>query len=137
MELENFFIFVYGTGFAGITIIALTIQMRRQAKTTSAHLSLEMVKRMREADFRTVVDNILDNNSTACNRLDLERMLNHLEYMAAFERDELLDFGHVMMMYSNLLRHIRNDEHVQNIITEFVNDNPRNFDNLRNLLNQI
>lgn len=134
MPVENFLIFVLGISFTGITIIALTLQMRQQKRTTSADISLRMIERMREKDFRKVVDDILDNNIVVKNNIDLERLLNHFEYMAQFYYDELVMRDHIKLMYLPVLLEIKKNEEIKET---FFPEKSDLFINLRYLLRDI
>jgi hypothetical protein len=116
MNIENFLIFVYGTAFAGITIIALHHDIKRRTKVQSAQLSLELVKRVREKDFAEIVDLIFDNKSAQCDPVTLERFLNHFDMIAKFHEDDLIDIQHITQIYGGLLRRIKTDDHIQQIL---------------------
>jgi hypothetical protein len=130
--------FVASTGILVVTAIALWKQIHKQTKATSANLSLEMLKRMREEDFRDVVEKILQDQPEKCNRRDLDRLLNHFEYMALFEDDGTLDVTHIEHMYGAVLKKIKDNKFVQDIIQESVKKDPNYYYvHLRNLLKKI
>ena len=141
MVMENFFIFVLGIGIAGITIIALTYQIRIQRKATSANVSLDMLKLMREKDFRETVKFLKSGNvpNNQWDRdLELTKLLNHFEDMAMFEEDGVLDLEHIRQMHGRVLKLIKNNVHTKRIIKEWSDEDPNfYFIFLRRLLNSI
>ena len=137
---EMFDVLQFGitTGILGVTIIALWTQIRKQSKATSATLALEMLKRMRDEDFRDVVEKILNNTPEKCNSLDLDRVLNHFEYMAVFEEDGILEMNHIKEVYTPTLLKIKESPFIQNKMQGMVSEKPDYyFTHLRRLLQNI
>lgn len=127
-----------GSGILITTITVLSIQLKKQTKATSATLSLEMLKRMREEDFRDVVEKILEDKPENCNSRDFNRVLNHFEYMALFENDGTLDIEHIIHMYGTVLQKIKTNPFIQKRIQEVVDKDPDYYYvHLRDLLKKI
>lgn len=130
--------FVSTTAILIVTAIALWKQISKQTKATSANLSLEMLKRMREEDFRDTVEKILKDQPQTCNRRDLDRLLNHFEYMSLFEDDGSLDIQHIIHMYGAVLKKIKDNVFIQEIIQESVKKDPNYYYiHLRELLKKV
>jgi len=141
MVMENFFIFVLGIAIAGITIIALTYQIRMQRKATSASVSLEMLKRMRDDDFRDTVKFLKSGTvpkSGWDKDLELLKFLNHFEDMAMFEEDGVLNFEHIKQMHGHILKLIKSNADTQRLIKKWSDEDPNfYFIFLRRLLNSV
>lgn len=128
----------FSIAMVGITAFFLWYQIRKQTKATSATLALEMLKRMRDEDFRDVVEKILEDKPENCNATDLDRVLNHFEYMAVFEKDGTLDIEHIKELYTPILLKIKTNTHIKNRMMSYVEGKPEYyFSNLRNLLEKI
>lgn len=88
---------------------------------------------MRENDFSKIVNQIFDKETVECDRPTLERFLNHLDLIAKFYEDGLIDLDHVTQIYGGLIRRIMCDETIRKIIYE----DPRLFKPLKNLHSEI
>ena len=130
-------LFTIGIGIAGITIIALHTQIKKQSKTTSSDVLLKTLERVREPDFQDTIRKILADQSEECEDIEIRKLLNYFEYVAVFEDDGVLELNHIIQMHGAVLRKIRNDEYVQNMINNLVNDNPKLYTYLRRLLGAI
>lgn len=122
-----------GIVIAGITAFFLWWQIHKQTKINSAQLSLELIKRVRDADFADIVDKIFDGKSNECNSITLERFLNHFDMIAKFYEEKLLDLEHIIQIYGGLLRKIKVDDHIQTIL----NKDEKCFRPLIDLYNKI
>ena len=124
---------ITGVATAGITAFFLWYQIRKQTKVNSAQLSLELIKRVRDKDFAEIVDQIFDGKSSICDAITLERFLNHFDMIAKFNEDKLLDIKHITQIYGGLLKKIKLDNHIQ----EILNENDGLFQPLIRLYNKI
>jgi len=109
---------VIGLIFSSYNVWRTETQVSKQTKVNSAQLSLELIKRVREKDFADIVDQVFDGKSNTCDKITLERFLNHFDMIAKFHEDDLLDVEHITQIYGGLLRKIKNDAHIQAIITK-------------------
>jgi len=103
--------------FSSYNVWRTETQVSKQTKVNSAQLSLELIKRVREKDFADIVDQIFDGKSSTCDKITLERFLNHFDMIAKFQEDDLLDVKHITQIYGGLLRRIKEDTHIQTILT--------------------
>jgi len=101
---------------AAVSLAVTAFKTRKQTKIDSAHLSLELIKRVREKDFAEIVDNIFDDKSSECNDVVLERFINHLDMIAKFNEEKIINIDHISQIYGGLLRKIKTDSHIQLII---------------------
>ena len=124
MVLENFLIFVFGMTIAGITIIALAYQSKKQSNATSANILLKTLDRVREEDFGETTRKILNDKSKECDDKEIRKLLNYFEYLALFEEDSTLSIDHIHHMHGAVLKKINADEHIQKIIEEASKPNP-------------
>lgn len=109
---------IVGIGIAGISLIVTAVKTKKQTKIDSAQLSLELIKRVRDKDFAEIVDCIFDKKSKECDQVTLERLLNHFDMMAKFHEEGLLDVEHINQIYGGLLHKIKEDTHIQTILTK-------------------
>lgn len=109
---------IIGVIFSSYNVWRTETQVSKQTKVNSAQLSLELIKRVREKDFADVVDQIFDGKSDTCDKITLERFLNHFDMIAKFHEDDLLDVEHITQIYGGLLRKIKTDTHIHSIITK-------------------
>lgn len=124
---------IIGICFGVYNIWRTESQISKQTKIYSANLSLELIKRVREKDFEKIVDQIFDKKSSNCDQITLERLLNHFDMIAKFNEDKLLDMDHISQIYDGLLCKIKDDPHIQTIITK----NKKSFKRLIKLYNKI
>jgi len=120
MEIQNFLIFGYRTFFAGITVIALHYQIKKQTKATSTGILLKTLDRVREPDFKDTIGKILNDKSIECEDVEIRKLLNYLEYIALFEDDGILDMNHICQMHGAILKKSKTDKHVQKIMSEVI-----------------
>ena len=141
MEGLSFFeiiTFIATFSIIGITILALHTQIKKEAKSTSADVTLKILERFREDDFRDTTKKILNDKSNECDDKEIRKLLNYFEYIAIFEEDGVLVFEHVEHMHGAVLRKIKQDEKIQGIIQEYVDKDPNYyFTYLRRLLEKF
>jgi hypothetical protein len=127
MEVQNFFIFVFGVFFTGLTILALSIQIKKQSKTTSADVSLKMVERMRDKDIRDSIKFLETGNLPSADwdmDHELRVLMDHFEDMAMFEEEGVLDIQHILQMHGYVLRLIKSNSETQKIIQHWADQDP-------------
>ena len=97
-------------------------QQQFQKKITSVNISMEMLKRFREDDFRTTV-RFLKTGKTSDDKWDkdteLLKIMNHFEEMGLFEKEGMLDMDHIKQLHGHVLNLIKNNEHSKMLFNEW------------------
>ncbi len=124
-----------------IALIFARLQHVHQKKTTSVNISMEMLKRFREDDFRKTVrflnTNELPNDKWDKNK-ELLKLLNHFEEMGLFEKDKLLSTDHIVHLHGHVLKLIKNNECAKKLIRDWKSKRPDfYFIHLSRLLRKI
>jgi len=123
---------------AGITALALWIQIHKQSKVSSANLILELLKPWRKEPFQKLLNEISDPNVTQYNEHELEKLLNQLEDIAIFWKDGTLSEKHVKEYFGSNFKGVRDDKFIQSYIKKWTD---KNFDyyfvNLREVIKKV
>lgn len=106
-------------------------QMEIQSKLNSAQITLETIKRMREKDFKDLIDEIFDKKyNVPYNQPTMERFLNHLDMMARFHEEGSISMDHIKQVYGGLLKKICKDKQLK----EFIEKDEELYSPLKRLL---
>ena len=89
---------------------------------------------LRTDDFRKITNGILDGKTADCDKIVLERYLNHFDMLAGFWEEGLLIKRHIAESYRNLLLNIKNDDYIQHFMKE---KGERFYKPLKRLCNEI
>jgi len=123
---------------AGITALALWIQIHKQSKVSSANLILDLLKPWRTKSLQQLLSQISDPNITKYDENKLEKFLNQFEDIATFWKDKTLDGDHIKEFFGSNLKMIHDDEFIQKYIEKWAKKNQDYyFVNLRKLLDKV
>ena len=130
---------IVGVGIATISLIVTALSSRQQAKVKSAELLLQFLQRLRDDDFRITVKFIFDGTKPDNwnESLEVEKLLNHFEYIAALYKDGTLDISQIREFFGSNLKMIKDNDAVQKIMSDIVKRDSEIYKNLRRLLNEI
>ena len=113
-------------------------QLKIQIKINSADLSLRMIDVVRREDFREILGKIRDGKSGELKDNEIGKVLNHYEYLAEFEKDDLLNFDHVLHQHGRNIKMLYDDHVVKQQFDEAREKNLEyNYVNLANLFTKI
>lgn len=123
---------------AGITALALWIQIHKQSKVSSANLILELLKPWRTKDLQKLLNDILEPTIKKYDEKNLELFLNQLEDIATFWKDGTLNEIHVKEYFGSNLKSVKDDKFIQDYIKKWVDKNSDYyFVNLRELIKKV
>ena len=92
-------------------------QIEKQAKIDSARLLIELREQMKR-DFKGVTDKLYDGKSSECDDVELERYLNHLDMIATYHEDGMLEYKHIKEVLGGLFRRVETDGYMQDFMHE-------------------
>ena len=131
---------IVGVSIAAISLGITAKATRRQTKVKSAELILSFLERLRDDDFRKTTDYIFDGTKPDNwnEAIEIEKMLNHFEYIAALNKDGTLDLGQIKEFFKANLERIRDNQQVQQIMQNAIKKDPDfTYKNLKKLLDKI
>ena len=130
---------IVGVGIATISLIITAISSRKQAKVKSAELLLQFLQRLRDDDFRITIRFIFDGTKSDNwnESLEIEKLLNHFEYIAALHKDGTLDMSQIREFFGSNLRMIDDNKTAQQVMNDIVERDSDIYKNLKSLLNKI
>lgn len=117
-------------GFAiGISsVIIAVIQHRSQQKTTSVNVSMSILKRFEDDDFRITSD-FLATGKVPSDDWDqdheLLKLMNYFEDMGLFANDGVLKIKHIIQMHRDTLRLIKENEHTKKLLETHRKKDPK------------
>lgn len=124
--------------FAMGALIVSAIQIKKQSKVSSANLILELVKPWRQKDFQKLLNEIANHDITKYDEGELEKLLNQLEDIATFWKDDTLSEIHVKEFFGSNLKTVRDDKFIQDFIKKWASKNSDYyFVNLRELIKKV
>jgi len=88
---------IVGVVSASITAGFVAYNTHKQQKVISSQIILDMLVRLRDDDFRSVVVKMKADQTI--DELDLKRYLTHLEYIAIFWNDGVINFHHIVQIF--------------------------------------
>ena len=103
-----------------ITSIFLGLQYQKQSKATSSKLIIIILNRLRDEDFRDVVEKMKKDQNIG--KLDLKRYLTYLEYIAIFWDDGILSFHHVDQIFGMNFRLLNKNKQSLKILDDIPFD---------------
>ncbi len=121
------------------TLLINAIQIKKQSKISSANLILELNKPWgNNTDFKLFLAEISNPNVTKYDETKVEELLNQLENISIFWKDETLTENHVKEFFGSNLKTIRDDKFIQIYMKKWTDKNPDYyFVNLTKLLKKV
>ena len=117
-------------GFAiGIaSVIIAVVQHRSQQKTTSVNVSMSILKRFEDDDFRNT-SNFLATGKRPSDDWNQEnellKLMNYFEDMGLYANEGVLKEKHIIQMHRDTLRLIQKNEHTKKLLKEHREKDPK------------
>lgn len=125
----------------GAASIIISWSRHKSAKlTASVSISLEMLKRFRDDDFRTTIDFLKTGKHPEKWDRDREllKLMNHFDEMGMFEKDGVLLKQHITEMHGHVLKLLSNNPYSKKLFNEWRKKDPDYyFIHLARLFNDI
>jgi len=121
---------ILGIAIGGSTVFLAWRQQIIQKKTTSVTVSLEMLKRLQEKDFRDTVEFLASGNIPYDNwnkDIEIEKLLTHFEDMGLFKEEGVLTAKHIKQMHGYTLGLIKENLDAQRIIKIWNDKKPEYY----------
>lgn len=121
IDVLQLLIIALGFSLTGISILALSKQIKWQSSSTSVQVCLSFFDRLRDTDMRTIHGEILLKKTLNLNEgctdwTNLIRFLNHFEHIAIAEDRNVIDFDVTMSYFSSYLTDINNSDQITNFL---------------------
>ena len=118
-------------GFGVAVVIAITHwrQQNKQTKIESARLVIDLRNQLKADPFVEVLNNIHDGKSSECDNKSLQRYLGHMEMVAGFCEDGLLN-KRDSDLFGSQFSNIKDDTHIQTLMDEIGRDQFPSIDSL-------
>ena len=118
---------ILGIIVGGLATLIAFQQHKSQRKTTSVNISMEMLKRFSDSDFRSTIQflksGIIPNDNWDRDR-ELLKLMNHFEDMGLFEKDGVLEMNHIKQLHGHVLNLIKTNEHTKRLRKEWSDKDP-------------
>jgi len=99
-----------------------------QKKTNSVNVSMNLLKRFEDKDFRDVSD-FLATDKTPSDDWDKEnellKLMNYFEDMGLYEDEGVLKIKHIIQMHRDTLRLIKENKHTKKLLEEHRKKDPK------------
>lgn len=118
---------IIGTVIGISTVIIAVQQHLSQKKATSVTVSMNLLKRFEDKDFRDVSDFLALGkiSSEGWARDDeLLKLMNYFEDMGLYSKEGVLKIKHIIQMHRDTLRLIRDNEHTKRLLKEHREKDP-------------
>ena len=110
-------------GFGSFSVAFVIWRTHRgQKKIESARLLIDLRNQLKDEPFATTLNKLHDGKSSECDDKDLHRLLNHLEMVAGFSIDGLInerDFE----LFIQLFAATKQDKHIQKFMKKVGESN--------------
>lgn len=124
----------------GITAFFLWYQIRKQTKVDSARFSMDFLARTGRnyiSVLKQIKEKAENKNTTPYDHEKIRLMLNHFEYIALFEDDDIINIKHIDEIFGQALLRIKKDVEIQQIINDIRKNDKTIYSNLICLLEKI
>ena len=96
----------------------VTAQLERQSKIDSARLLTDLREHLKRQDFAQITDKLYGENLSDDDDDQLERYLNHLDMIAVYWEDDLLEKRHIKEVLGGLFLKVKEDKNIQDFMKE-------------------
>ena len=135
-EIPDLSLLFAGISASGVfvSMIFFTIQIRQKKKVESADFTLRLIKKIYN-DHKDMIDLIHANGNEPEEILEydinqLERFLGEIETVSMFVKDKVVNRKYAYEMFSTVIETIRDDQQIQQHLTNTRDEDPEMYSNI-------